>query len=237
MIFDREPTSWRELQNFVGQLFTECDFETEISKVMKLVRGKKEVDVFAKDNKSDFRTEIIVECKYWNKPVDQETIHAFRTIVNDSGANVGFIISKNGFQKGAKEAVINTNIRLATLLELESEFYFRWKLCMIKKYLPFANRLFPYWDYSGKMPVDGRKIDYEKQKLIYYAYQPICCLMTDSEISSHSKSKYPISIPKINNNLDQIGEIEINSDRQYFDFIDKNKDLALLHFMILFREI
>ena len=45
MIFDTEPNNWKELQNFVGQLFKECGFETEVSKVVELVRGKKEIDV------------------------------------------------------------------------------------------------------------------------------------------------------------------------------------------------
>ena len=108
---------------------------------------------------------------------------------------------------------------------------------MNNRYLPYADRLFPYWDYPGKKPIDGGKIDYEKQKLIYTAYHPICGLLPDSEIMHQSKIEYPISVPLIDDNLEQIGKIEINSDRQYFDFINKNKDLALRHFMILYREI
>ena len=34
MVFDREPENWVELQMFVGQLFCECGFNTEISKVV-----------------------------------------------------------------------------------------------------------------------------------------------------------------------------------------------------------
>jgi hypothetical protein len=42
---------------------------------------------------------ILVECKFWAKSISQETIHAFRTVVADFGANLGFIVSKNGFQQ------------------------------------------------------------------------------------------------------------------------------------------
>jgi hypothetical protein len=55
MIFDNEPNNWKDLQNFVGQMFNECGFETEISKVVELVRGKKEIDVYTQDNSSEYK--------------------------------------------------------------------------------------------------------------------------------------------------------------------------------------
>ena len=154
MIFDTEPQSWTELQNYVGQMFDECGFQTEISKVVELVRGKKEIDVYTQDIRSEYKPIILVECKFWNKAISQETIHSFRTVVSDFGANIGFIVSKNGFQKGSYEAADKTNIRLVTLKELENEYYSKWKQGMTQKYMSYADRLFPYWDYPGKMPND-----------------------------------------------------------------------------------
>jgi hypothetical protein len=55
MIFNTEPTTWKELQNYVGQLFRECGFATEISKVVQLVRGAKEIDVHTQDTASEYK--------------------------------------------------------------------------------------------------------------------------------------------------------------------------------------
>lgn len=115
MIFNSEPKNWKELQKYVGKMFEECCFETEISKVVDLARGKKEIDVYTKDTTSEYQPTILVECKFWNKPVYQEIIHSFRTVVNDFGANLGFIVSKNGFQDGCYEAAEKSNVRLVSL--------------------------------------------------------------------------------------------------------------------------
>ena len=237
MIFDTEPINWKELQCFVGQMFEECGFETEVSKVVDLVRGKKEIDVYTQDINSEYKPIILVECKFWNTPISQETIHSFRTVVSDFGANMGFIVSKKGFQSGSYEAAKNTNIRLVSLQDLESKYYDKWKQGMVKKYMMYADRLFPYWDYTGKMPLDGKPIDFEIQQLIYSAYKPICSLTPGDEMPNSFKRQYPMKIPTINDNFEIIGEDNILTDRQYFNFLEKNKDLAYKHFQILYREI
>lgn len=236
MIFDTEPQNWTELQNYVGQMFEECGFETEISKVVELVRGKKEIDVYTQDTRSEYKPIILVECKFWNKAISQETIHSFRTVVSDFGANIGFIVSKNEFQKGSYEAAQKTNIKLVTLKELETEYYSKWKQGMIEKYMPFADRLFPYWDYPGKMPVDGGTINFEVQQLIHSAYAPICRIGPQDQMKKGFRRNYPISIPILDDDFNKIDELEILSDRQYFNFVEENKDRAYEQYKKLYRE-
>ncbi|GGB81953.1 hypothetical protein GCM10007424_22510 [Flavobacterium suaedae] len=239
MIFDDEPQTWSQLQNYVGKMFTECGFETEVSKVVELVRGQKEIDVITQDLRSEYKPTILIECKFWKEKVNQEIVHSFRTVVNDFGANLGFIVSKNGFQSGCYEAAKNTNIRLVSLKELEAEYYKKWLQGMVEKYMPYADKLFPYWDYTGtKMPNDGGKIDFEKQQLIFSAYKPICAI-GPSDIMLPPLGfirEYPIIVPIIDDRLIQIGEKSIETDRQYFDFVEDNKERALKHFKILYRE-
>jgi len=55
---------------------------------------------------------MLVECKYWKRPIPQTVVHAFRTVVADSGANVGLIVSLNGFQAGADSAALLSNVHL-----------------------------------------------------------------------------------------------------------------------------
>ena len=236
MIFDTEPNNWKELQNFVGQMFNECGFTTEVSKTVDLVRGKKEIDVYTQDNSSEYKPIILVECKFWGKPISQETIHSFRTVVADFGANLGFIVSKNGFQSGSYEAVKNTNVRLVSLKELEKEYYIKWKQNLAKRYMPYADKLFPYWDYPGKRPIDGGPINFEKQQLVHSTYRPVCSLGPSDQMLNGFVRKYPMTIPIINDGLEQIGTTQILTDRQYFDFVEKNKEKALKHFKILYRE-
>ena len=238
MIFNTEPNNWKELQSYVGQMFKECGFETEIGKVVKLgVRGSKEVDVYAKDSSSEYKPIFLVECKFWEKAVHQEVIHSFRTVVADFGANLGFIVSKNGFQSGCYTAVQNTNIHLVSLANLDEEFYPKWKQAMAKRYVQYADKLFPYWDPAGgKMPKDGGTISRETQQLIYAAYEPICGLGPKDFMPDGFKRKYPMKVPILNDDLMVVREVNISDDREYFDFVDANKEKALAHFKILYRE-
>ena len=237
MIFNSIPNNWNELQSYVGQMFRECGFDVEIEKTVELVRGEKEIDVYAHDITSQYKQTILIECKYWDRPVKQGVVHSFRTTVNDFGANVGFIVSKNGFQSGCYKASKNTNVCLVTLEELEERYYKRWKQNMIKKYKSIADELFPYWDPSGGyMPSDGGTIDREKQNLLYSAYRPICSISSDDFRENGFSRKYPINVPVVDDNLEKVDEIQISNDREYFDFIEENKDKAFKHFKILFRE-
>jgi hypothetical protein len=238
MIFNNEPKSWRELQNMVGRLFSECSFETRVSSKTTLVRGRKEVDVYAIDKLSEYEPIILIECKQWNKKVNQETVHAFRTVMADHGGNLGFIVSKVGFQSGAFEAVEKTNIRLVTLHELEVEYYSRWMAEMFKRYLPIADILYPYWDpVGGKMPQkNATKFSWDMSQRVHSAYLPLCSI-GPWDIGKTFSRKFPLDVPLINDELDIIGTLSIKNDREFFDFAEANKDKALRHFKILYGEI
>jgi hypothetical protein len=192
------PENWKDLQNYVGKLFQEIGYEVEISKVVDLVRGRKEIDVYVKDTLSEFHPVFLVECKFWKKAVDQETVHAFHTVMNDFGANFGFIVSENGFQQGCYEAAKNTNIRLVSLEELEKQYHDKWQSGMVRRYLPLADMLFPYWDPSGgKMPKGGTLFNWENQQLVSAAYKPLIGLGS-WDLNAQMKRKYPFSVPVIN---------------------------------------
>ena len=125
------PTSaianWRDLQDKVAKLFSEMGYYTESPHHVELAgRGKKEVDVYIRDDRASVNQIMLVECKLWSHRVNQETVHAFHTVMLGSGANTGFIISRKGFQKGAHEAAKSTNIHLLTWEELQHKFGRQW---------------------------------------------------------------------------------------------------------------
>lgn len=119
--------NWRDLQEKVAQLFEEMDYKIESPRKVALAgRGKKEVDVYVKDQLASVNQIYLVECKHWGKNVPQDVAHSFKTVMEESGANTGFIISKVGFQSGARKAVRYTNIHLLTFEELQRKYGKEW---------------------------------------------------------------------------------------------------------------
>lgn len=120
-------SDWRDLQEKTCRLFSEMDYVAEISKQVSLAgRGKKEIDVFVTDPNASYNKTYLIECKFWDSRVNQEVVHAFKTVMEETGANTGFIVSKVGFQSGAHEAARFTNIKLLTFDELQHLYGNEW---------------------------------------------------------------------------------------------------------------
>lgn len=110
-ITNEVPTSWKDLQDKVCKYLNQCGYRAESPKTIDLVRGQVEVDVFA-TVEDELLRQFICECKFWETPVPQEKIHAFRTVVQDSGSMLGIFISKMGYQEGARRAAYRSNVVL-----------------------------------------------------------------------------------------------------------------------------
>jgi hypothetical protein len=236
-IFDYEPADWRELQDRVAQLFSEIGCDVKVGEQVTLVRGEKEIDVWVRDPQTTPPSVYLCECKFWSKRVPREVIHSFRTVLSDFGAHRGFIISRAGFQAGAKDAVTKTNLDLFTFEEFQSLFFDRWRIAMGKKYRPYSDRLFPYWDYPGKMPrIKWEQPHVDRQQLLIEAYRPLLRIGPLFEMGG-SVWNLPITLPSLDEKGHQDGTITLTTYRQVYDFIDRHKDLALKHFQVLYGEI
>jgi hypothetical protein len=84
------------------------------------------VDVKAVDEHATPVSTILCECKHWGHRVPQTVVHAFRTVVQDSGANTGLLIATLGFQVGAYDASTSSNVRIVTWPEFQYLFASRW---------------------------------------------------------------------------------------------------------------
>ena len=237
-VFDDCPADWRELQNMVGQLFAEMNCDVRVSEPVENVRGTKEIDVYARDVSIVPPALYLCECKHWKRAVPQEVVHSFRTVLLDTGAHRGFIISSGGFQKGSYEAAKNTNIDLVSFAELQEMFLDRWRVCMGERFMQYADRLFPYWDPAGgRMPkFQWREAHRERHRRLMEAYEPLIDLGPWSRWEGYRRD-FPIVLPTVDESGAIGGELCINSYRQFYDFIDANKDLALYHFRVLHGEI
>lgn len=237
-IFDRTPSSWTDLQEMVGQLFDEIGCKVEIGKIAPNVRGAKEIDVCVRDVSITPSAVYLCECKYWQRSVPQEIVHAFRTVMADTGAHRGYIISMVGFQSGAYEAIANTNIDLVTFDELQDVFCDRWRTAIGERLTPYTDIFFPYWDPSGgRIPTfKWVKEHIERQQRLIEAYRPILMLRPFSDKRRY-EARFPIILPAINERGEFEGEIVIESYRQLYDFIQSSLPIALYHFQVLHGEI
>ncbi|WFE48875.1 restriction endonuclease [Micromonospora sp. WMMD1155] len=120
------PSTWKELEQLVGQILSECGFAVELQREITLVRGAATVDAYAVDRSTTPSSSVIVECKTWDVAIPQHVVHSFRTVVSDSGANRGILVSLKGFQSGAILAAEKSNISLLSWMEFQELFSERW---------------------------------------------------------------------------------------------------------------
>jgi restriction system protein len=126
MITAEAPRDWRALQEEVARILDEAGMAVEVEKPVSTARGTVNVDVYAEEKVKGRRYVLLTECKNWARRVPQHVIHAFRTVVAESGANVGYIVSSGGFQSGALTAAELTNLRLVTWPEFQDDFEETW---------------------------------------------------------------------------------------------------------------
>jgi hypothetical protein len=163
MITRNVPDSWQALQTEVGRILKECGFEVEIEKKVQSARGSVELDVYAEETVRGRKYAIACECKHWKSRIPQNVVHSFRTVVQEIGANVGYIVSMEGFQSGAVAAGDLTNLKLVTWHEFQDIFEESWFEEFFTKQIDkklsglmsYAEPLLPAW--FGKMTEEDQE--------------------------------------------------------------------------------
>jgi restriction system protein len=112
--------SWKDYQEEVAAFFRSIGLNAETDVSLQGVRTKHDVDVLVKSTHAGFEIVWIVECKQWTSKVSKLHVLALREIVSDLGADRGILMAENGFQSGALEAAILTNVHVTSLSELSS---------------------------------------------------------------------------------------------------------------------
>lgn len=200
-VLEAAPNDWKDLEVKVAKILNASGFRAIVNKQIKTVRGHVNVDVYAEDVKSIPKSINLFECKYWSADIHQGIIHSFRTVLNDFGANRGFIIVKNGFQSGAYEAVKNTNVHLLSWNEFQDIFIERWLECK----LDVLNEIsIPLREYTGPLGIDKfyKKASYDDKKI----YKDLCVKYEGVAIYS-SKWYYKLRSGVIQNRKKQLDQI------------------------------
>ena len=126
LITEKAPQTAGELEELVKAILGECGMKAQRKVAMKMTRGSVEVDVLAEETVDGIVHRIICECKNWHTNVPRSVVHSFTSVMEGTGANRGYIISREGFQSGAIEAATLTNIELATFAEFQNIYFQKW---------------------------------------------------------------------------------------------------------------
>ena len=126
MITRNTPDTWQTLQTEVGRILEECGFDVEVERKIQSARGVVELDVYAEETVRGRKYAIACECKHWKSRIPQAVVHGFQTVVQEIGANIGYIVSMEGFQSGAVAASDLTNLKLVTWQEFQDIFEESW---------------------------------------------------------------------------------------------------------------
>ena len=145
MVDNPYPERWQDLQTGVKLIFRNVGLSAEVEVDVNTPRGSVNVDVLAVDLGSVDKIKYIVECKNWAASIPQSVVHSFTTVMHETGANIGFIISKHGLQSGAEEYTRNTNIEGLTYLEFQKRYFdIWWKVYFCPRVGDAADRLLQY---------------------------------------------------------------------------------------------
>lgn len=110
--------NWREYQQQAADFFTKLGLHAEIEKKVDGARGSHDVDVYVEGKYKGIDFKWVVECKAWSSNIPKEKVMALSSIVQDVGADRGFLLSETGFQSGAIKAASKSNITLTSLQDM-----------------------------------------------------------------------------------------------------------------------
>lgn len=158
--------AWYAFQEQIAAHFRALGAQAETNVKVNGNRTTHDLDVLVTSKFLGVDIKWVVEAKHWKKRVPKEKILALRAIMDEIGADRGFIISEAGFQRGAREATEKTNVSLMTLEEFKASTR---KIVQIEMLRGFGVRLVilhrRYWSHSK-----STRIDYGLRSDIYDSF-------------------------------------------------------------------
>lgn len=222
-ITNEVPTSWKDLQDKVCKYLNQAGYQAESPKTITTVRGDVEVDVFV-TAKEELLKQFICECKFWDTPVPKEKIHAFRTVVQDSGSMLGIFISKNGYQKGAIEAACCSNVLLKDwngFIDLIAEQWLK------RRFKEVVRQGYPLGVYTDPLDVSEQVFHDEKTKARYeelvHKYLPSYLAIKTMELGNFQSDK-----------TITVDGVEFNDFNSLFEHVEVMYHQGILEFEDLF---
>lgn len=113
---------WQIYENDVFNLFRSTGNYCEKNVITQGVRSNHQIDVLLRLEAPLKNHLWLIECKKRSRPIGKNELQSFKTIIDDIGADHGFILSEKGFQKGAKRMAKSLNITLTSYSYLNRLF-------------------------------------------------------------------------------------------------------------------
>lgn len=223
---------WYKFQEEICDYFNSIGAESKTNVTIKGVRTTHDIDILVQTKFLGQDLLWVIEAKKWKYKVNKLQVLGLRTIVDDIGADRGFIISEVGFQKGAIEASNNTNIKLKTFNELKTDTKDLVESEILKSYKKRISILEArYWSHSKsirkKYGLRGDIFDSLK-----FSGQILLAII-EATILLAEKKEYPISLDTM---LEiKTGELRADNFQQLCNWLNLN--LNLLDEMIIKAEI
>lgn len=167
--------TWKEYQEKVATLFRRLGCSAKVDATIQGARGKHNIDVWVEFNKFGYAIKWCVECKYWKNNVSKDKVLTLQGIVQDVGADRGFIVTEKGFQSGAKNIVKNSNITITRFKELkektEDALYKQILQKLEKRTLQYRDEIMDFYVTTIIGPMDRTispkaGLDYKKEMVV-----------------------------------------------------------------------
>jgi hypothetical protein len=112
---------WREYQREAARFFCDLGMTAEVERTIAGRLGTPHtIDVLVTFTAFGVEHTWVVECKRWKSRVGKDRVLVLKSIVDDVGADRGFLLTESGFQSGAVTAARLSNITLSNLDDLRT---------------------------------------------------------------------------------------------------------------------
>lgn len=113
--------AWHKYQSQTAAVFSDLGCSVSVDAEVAGARAVHRVDVLVQFTRWGLPQIWVVECKHQGRRVPKSAVEALKSIVLDTGADKGFLISESGFQPAAVAAAGLTNISLLSLSKLQTD--------------------------------------------------------------------------------------------------------------------
>jgi len=211
---------WYQFQEDICLYFQSIGASAETNVTVRGVRTNHDIDILVKTKFLGEDLTWVIEAKKWKKKVNKLQVLALRTIVDEIGADRGFIVSEAGFQSGAYEATNNTNVKLKTFEELKRDTKELVENEIIKTHIARLNLLEKrYYSHSKSVRIDyGLTGEY---CMPYYDFCVADILMTAQRALIFAERKeYPIKLDTVSS--DKVGDLVVDNFQQLTNWLNLN---------------
>jgi hypothetical protein len=126
MITSRIPESWRELENAVSQILSECGFDVEVKDRISATRFDVVEEFAAEETVKGNFVRLLCDCRYWTRSISLPEIYAVESAVSANDADIGYIILHHVDRRDVALAPDSGCVRLVSWMQFQCLFENLW---------------------------------------------------------------------------------------------------------------